>query len=172
LSNGIPVPLNRAIEEVQKYANGLKAMHGGFTLSGGEPLMQDRFAARLFAAVKQMGVHTAIETNGYYAERLSDDELRTIDLVILDMKAFNRAQHERVTGMHNEDILEFCNRLSAMKRPMWLRYVLVPGLTDIPEEMEAVAQFGASLGSWNAPRSSHSTRWAGTMGKPQARLYA
>ncbi len=146
LSNGIPVPLNRAIEEVQKYANGLKAMHGGFTLSGGEPLMQDRFAARLFAAVKQMGVHTAIETNGYYAERLSDDELRTIDLVILDMKAFTRAQHERVTGMHNEDILEFCNRLSAMKRPMWLRYVLVPGLTDIPEEMEAVAQFGASLG--------------------------
>ena len=57
--------------------NGLKAMHGGFTLSGGEPLMQDRFAARLFAAVKEMGVHTAIETNGYYGERLSDEELRT-----------------------------------------------------------------------------------------------
>ena len=48
--------------------------------------------------------------------------------------------------MHNEDVLEFCNRLSALQRPMWLRYVLVPGLTDIPEEMEAVADFGASLG--------------------------
>ena len=65
LKNGIPVPLNRAIDEVRKYANGLKAMKGGFTLSGGEPLMQDRFAARLLAAVKQMGVHTAIETNGW-----------------------------------------------------------------------------------------------------------
>jgi len=146
LSNGIPVPLSRAIEQVQKYANGLKAMNGGFTLSGGEPLMQDRFASRLFAAVKQMGVHTAIETNGYYGERMSDDELRTIDLVILDMKAFTRTQHELVTGLQNQDVLEFCDRLAELKRPMWFRYVLVPGLTDIPEEMEAVAEFGASLG--------------------------
>ena len=147
LSNGIPVSLGHAIEEVRKYANGLKAMKGGFTLSGGEALMQDRFAARLFRAVKQMGVHTAIETNGMFGDRLSDDELRDIDLVILDMKAFTRSQHELVTGgMHNEDVLEFCNRLAELKRPMWLRYVLVPGLTDIPEEMEAVAQFCASLG--------------------------
>ena len=147
LKNGIPVTLNRAIEEVQKYANGLKAMKGGFTLSGGEPLMQDRFAARLFAAVKEMGVHTAIETNGYYGDRLSDEEIRNIDLVILDMKAFTRARHELVTGgMHNEDVLEFCSRLAKLKRPMWFRYVLVPGLTDIPEEIEAVANFAASLG--------------------------
>jgi len=146
LKNGIPVPLGRAVEEVQKYAGGLIAMKGGFTLSGGEPFMQDRFAVRLFQAVKKMGVHTAIETNGYYGERVSDEELRNIDLVILDMKAFTRTQHEIVTGMHNEDVLEFCNRLAELKRPMWLRYVLVPGLTDIPEEMQAVADFGASLG--------------------------
>ena len=61
-------PLEQAVEEVRKYAHGLKAMKGGFTLSGGEPLMQDRFAARLFAAVKGMGVHTAIETNGFYGD--------------------------------------------------------------------------------------------------------
>jgi pyruvate formate lyase activating enzyme len=146
LKNGIPVSLNRAIEEVQKYANGLIAMKGGFTLSGGEPLMQDRFAARLFAAVKEMGVHTAIETNGYFAERLTDDEIRNIDLIILDIKAFTRSQHRRVTGLHNEDVLKFCTRLSKLKRPMWLRYVLVPGLTDIREEMEAVAAFAATLG--------------------------
>ena len=98
LKNGIPVPLKRAVEEIQKYAYGLKAMKGGFTLSGGEPLMQDRFAARLFAAVKGMGVHTAIETNGYYSDRLSDEEIANIDLVILDMKAFTADQHRRVTG--------------------------------------------------------------------------
>ena len=108
--------------------------------------MQDRFAARLFDAVKGMGVHTAIETNGYFGERLTDDELRNIDLVILDMKAFTLEQHTRVTGLPNADILEFCNRLAELKRPMWLRYVLVPGLTDIPEEMEAVADFAMSLG--------------------------
>jgi pyruvate formate lyase activating enzyme len=146
LSNGIPVTLEKAIEEIRKYEHGLKVMHGGFTLSGGEPLMQDRFAARLFDAVKGMGVHTAIETNGYFGERLTDDELRNIDLVILDMKAFTLEQHRRVTGLPNADILEFCNRLAELKRPMWLRYVLVPGLTDIPEEMEAVADFAMSLG--------------------------
>ena len=146
LTNGIPCTLEKAIEEVQKYANGLRAMRGGFTLSGGEPLMQDRFAARLFAAVKDMGVHTAIETNGYFGDRLSDEELALIDLVILDMKAFTIEQHRRVTGLHNEEVLDFYNRLARLKRPMWLRYVLVPGLTDDPEEMRKVAEFGASLG--------------------------
>ena len=146
LRNGIPVTLERAIGEVRKYANGLKAMGGGFTLSGGEPMMQDRFAARLLAAVKGMGIHTAIETNGFYADRLSDDELRNIDLVILDMKAITPDQHQRVTGLRNEEVIKFCERLATLHRPMWLRYVLVPGLTDDPNEMEAVARFGASLG--------------------------
>ena len=145
LKNGIPVTLERAIEEVRKYAVGLKAMKGGFTLSGGEPLMQDRFAARLLEAVKAMGVHTAIETNGCFGDRLSDEELRTIDLVILDMKAFTRTQHLRVTGMDNDEVIDFARRLSDLQRPIWLRYVLVPGLTDIPEEMQALAQFCASL---------------------------
>lgn len=146
LSNGIPVTLERAIEGVRKYANGLKLMHGGFTLSGGEPLMQDRFAVRLLAAVQAMGVHTAIETNGFFGDRLSDDELDNIDLVILDMKAFTPEQHDRVTGIEdNSEVLHFARRLAELKRPMWLRYVLVPGLTDVPEEMEQMAKFAASL---------------------------
>ena len=63
------------------------------------------------------------------------------------MKAFSLEQHKRVTGgMDNEDVLAFARRLAELKRPMWLRYVLVPGLTDDPEEMEALAAFGASLG--------------------------
>lgn len=147
LRNGIPVTLERAIDGVRKYANGLKMMHGGFTLSGGEPLMQDRFAARLFHAVKGMGVHTAIETNGYFGDHLSDEELRDIDLVILDMKAFTPQQHQRVTGLRdNDEVFTFARRLARLGRPMWLRYVLVPGLTDDPGEMKAVAEFGASLG--------------------------
>jgi pyruvate formate lyase activating enzyme len=146
LKNGIPVPLTKAIDEVQRYANGLITMKGGFTLSGGEPLMQDRFAARLFAAVKKMGVHTAIETNGYFGDRLSDEELANIDLVILDMKAYTLEQHQRVTGMPNSEVLTFARRLAGLKRPVWLRYVLVPGLTDDPNEVGELARFGASLG--------------------------
>jgi pyruvate formate lyase activating enzyme len=145
LSNGIPVPIARAIDEVRKYAHGLKAMRGGLTLSGGEPLVQHRFAVKLLRATKELGVHTAIETTGFLGERLSDEELDLIDLVILDMKAFDPQQHKRVTGVDNEPVLAFARRLAERRRPMWLRYVLVPGLMDDPEEMRRVAGFGASL---------------------------
>jgi pyruvate formate lyase activating enzyme len=147
LSNGMAVTLAQATSELGKYANGLRVMKGGFTLSGGEPLMQARFAAKLFAAAKRMGVHTAMETNGFYGERLSDQELRDIDLVILDMKGFTPAQHHRVTAdIDNAQVIRFGRRLAELKRPMWLRYVLVPGLTDVEDEMRQVAEYGASLG--------------------------
>lgn len=146
MSNGIPVPLTRAIGELRKYAHALRVMDGGLTLSGGEPLVQNRFAVNLFRAAKGLKIHTAIETNGYLGARLSDEELELIDLVILDMKAFELEQHKRVTGIGNEPVLAFAKRLAERKRPMWLRYVLVPGLMDDPGEMRRVAEFGASLG--------------------------
>jgi pyruvate formate lyase activating enzyme len=147
LMNGMPVSIARATDEIRKYAHGLKVMKGGLTLSGGEPLVQHRFAAKLFRAAKALEVHTAIETNGFNGAKLSDAELRDIDLVILDMKGFTPAQHARVTRIEdNEPILAFARRLAALKRPMWLRYVLVPGLTDVPDEMEQVAAFAAGLG--------------------------
>ncbi len=147
LANGMPVSVEKATEELEKYANGLRVMNGGFTISGGEPLTQHRFVAKLFAAAKKLEVHTAIETNGYNGARLSDADLADIDLVILDMKAFRPEQHERVTGMaDNSSVIDFCRRLAALKHPMWFRYVLVPGLSDVPEEMEQVARFAASLG--------------------------
>jgi pyruvate formate lyase activating enzyme len=147
LSNGMAVPIDVAVAELRKYAHGLKTMKGGFTLSGGEPLMQHRFAVKLFRAAKEMGVHTAIETNGVYGEHLSDDEIRLIDLVILDLKAFTSAQHKRVTKIEdNAPVLEFGRRLAALNRPIWLRYVLVPGLTDVDDEMHALARYGADLG--------------------------
>ena len=147
IRNGIPVPFDRAVEELGKYATGLKAMKGGFTLSGGEPLAQARFATRLFAAAKGMGIHTAIETNGFYGEKLTDAELATIDLVILDMKGFTLQHHHKIAGpTDNAPVLAFARRLAALKRPMWLRFVLVPGLTDDADEMKKIAGFGASLG--------------------------
>jgi pyruvate formate lyase activating enzyme len=147
LQNGMPVPIGQAIDELRKYANGLRVMKGGLTISGGEPLMQHRFVARMFRAAKQMDVHTAIETNGLYGSRLSDEELRDIDLVILDMKAITPEQHERVTGVKdNAAVLEFARRLAALNRPVWLRHVLVPGLTDVESELKALALFARALG--------------------------
>ena len=93
LTNGIPVTLTRAIEELRKYRHGLKIMSGGFTLSGGETLMQDRFAVKLLGAARNMGIHTALDTNGYMGERLNDKDLETISLVLLDIKGWDAERH-------------------------------------------------------------------------------
>jgi pyruvate formate lyase activating enzyme len=147
MSNGMPVTLAKAAGELRKYQQGLKIMGGGFTLSGGEPLMQHRFAVKLFGAAKSMGIHTALDTNGYFGDRLSDAELETIDLVLLDIKSWDPARHKHLTGMDVAPTLEFARRLAARKRPVWVRYVLVPGLTDHFDDIRKIAAFAAGLGN-------------------------
>ena len=147
LTNGMPVSVTRAAEELGKYRQDLKIMEGGFTLSGGEPLMQHRFAAKLLAAAKGLGIHTAIETNGYYGDRLSDAELETIDLVMLGIKTWDPARHEALTGLDVAPTLAFARRLAALRRPIWIRFVLVPGLTDDMDDLAKTAEFAAGLGN-------------------------
>jgi pyruvate formate lyase activating enzyme len=147
MSNGIPVTILQASEELRKYQQGLKIMGGGFTLSGGEPLMQHRFAVKLFTAAKGMGIHTALDTNGFYGSKLSDAELESIDLVLLDIKKWDAEKHKHLTGMDNAPTIEFARRLAARKRPIWLRFVLVPGLTDDVADIAKIARFAASLGT-------------------------
>jgi pyruvate formate lyase activating enzyme len=147
MSNGIPVSVTKAAEQLGKYRHGLKAMAGGFTLSGGEPLMQARFSAKLLAAAKSMGVHTTIETNGFYGDKLSDAELNTIDLVMLGIKTFDPVRHFALTGQDNGPTLRFARRLAEHRRPMWIRFVLVPGLTDDLDDLAKTAEFAAGLGN-------------------------
>jgi pyruvate formate lyase activating enzyme len=120
-------------------------MSGGLTISGGEPLMQDRFAIKLFSAAKGMGVHTALDTNGALGDRLTDEDLEKIDLVLLDIKSWDPERHRKVTGMEIEPVLNFARRLAANSKPVWLRYVLVPGWTDEMNDIANLAKFAADL---------------------------
>jgi pyruvate formate lyase activating enzyme len=147
MSNGIPVTVQRAAEELSKYRHGVKIMAGGFTLSGGEPLMQHRFAVKLFSAARAMGIHTALDTNGFYGDRLTDSDLETIDLVLLDLKTWDPERHRRITGMDVRPTLQFAERLARLNRPVWLRYVLVPGLTDDLLDVTHTASFAGRLGN-------------------------
>ena len=119
MSNGIPVTVIKATEELRKYRHGLKVMSGGFTLSGGEPLMQHRFAVKLFTAAKAMGIHTALDSNGFYGDRLTDAELETIDLVLLDIKAWDPERHRALTGMDVAPTLDFARRLATLRPGAW-----------------------------------------------------
>ena len=147
LTNGIPVPITRAIDQLKKYQHGLKTMRGGLTISGGEPLMQHRFAVKLFAAARTMGVHTALDTNGALGDRLTDADLETVSLVLLDIKCWDEERHRRLAGMEVAPVLAFAQRLAALKKPVWLRYVLVPGWTDDLEDVRHLAEFAAGLGN-------------------------
>jgi pyruvate formate lyase activating enzyme len=147
MTNGMPVTIGRATEELKKYRSGLKILAGGFTLSGGEPLMQDRFAVRLFAAARQMGIHTALDTNGSLGNRLRDNELENIDLVLLDIKSWDNERHRKITGVGIAPVLEFAERLASLKKKIWLRFVLVPDLTDNPEDISNIAAFASNLGN-------------------------
>jgi len=109
--------------------------------------MQDRFAVRLFAAAQAMGIHTALNTNGSLGVRLSDNELEKVDLVIMDIKTWDPERHFHLTGKDVGPTLEFARRLAARKRPLWVRFVVVPGLTDNDEDISQIAKFAAGLGN-------------------------
>jgi pyruvate formate lyase activating enzyme len=147
MRNGIPVSIHQATEGLRKYRHGLTIMSGGLTVSGGEPLMQHRFVLKLMTAARDMGVHTALDTNGALGDRLTDADLAAADLVLLDLKAWDPERHKRLTGMDNAPILDFARRLSARRRPIWVRFVLVPGLTDDPQDVAGIARFASQLGT-------------------------
>ncbi|MBL7965109.1 MAG: pyruvate formate lyase-activating protein [Flavobacteriales bacterium] len=147
LSNGMPVPLQRAVDVVKQYRIGLKTMHGGLTISGGEPLMQKPFLIKLFQGAKAAGIHTALDTNGALGDRLTDEDLKSIDLVMLGLKAVTPDLHKRLTGMDNAPSLAFARRLAALKHPAWIRFVVVPGFTDTLDEIGKMADLAAELGN-------------------------
>ncbi len=147
MKNGMPVTLSKAVAVVNQYRHSLRTMNGGLTISGGEPLLQHSFVLRVFKAAREIGVHTALDTHGRLHDRLSDEDLQSIDLVMLGMKAFSPELHRRITGNDNEAVLEFARRLAALQRPMWIRFVLVPGLSDDLDEIGRMADFAASLGN-------------------------
>jgi pyruvate formate lyase activating enzyme len=109
--------------------------------------MQHRFAVKLLTAAHEMGVHTALDTNGYHGDRVTDNELEAIDLVLLDLKTWDPERHRLLTGMDVAPTLAFAERLAQQKRRVWIRYVLVPGLTEDPDDIAKIADFAAGLGN-------------------------
>lgn len=124
---------------------------GGVTLSGGEPMLQIPFASAFFSLAKAHGAHTALDTSGQpYRETPEfltkfDALMDFTDLVLLDIKAMDDALHTRLTGHTNQNILAMARRLSTMGKEMWIRHVLVPGVTGSDEELHALRAFIDSL---------------------------
>lgn len=143
--NGHPVSVSRAMREIAKYAKVLKITKGGVTLSGGEPMVQRPFVTRIFRRCKELGLHTCLDTSGRMGDRMTDQDLMDIDLHLLDIKSGDPAVYEKVTHQPLQPTIDYARRLSALGRPMWVRFVLVPGLTDDYANVEKVADICAGL---------------------------
>lgn len=125
--------------------------HGGITVSGGEPLLQWEFVTELFTLAKEKKVHTALDTSGsiFGSSALPEEKFEKLmdvtDLVLLDLKEMNPQKHKTLTGMENAPILEMARWLSDHGKEMWIRHVVVPGLTDSKEELREMREFLVTL---------------------------
>lgn len=133
-----------------KYKNYIS--NGGVTVSGGEPLMQIEFVKEFFKQLKMNGIHTAIDTSGITFDR-EDGEcvrrhaelLKFTDLVLLDIKHIDDGEHRKLTGRSNKNTLAFAEYLSDTGKDIWIRHVLVPGITDNDEYLNELNKFISGL---------------------------
>jgi pyruvate formate lyase activating enzyme len=137
--------VEETMAEVERYRNFIQAAGGGVTISGGEPLLQPRFTEEFLRRCHDSGLHTALDTSGYLGRRASDDLLNATDLVLLDIKSWDRRTYRAVTGRDLGPTLTFARRLADRGTRMWIRFVLVPGLTDEAVNVEGIARFVADL---------------------------
>ena len=147
-AGGTQYTAEEVASRILKYKNYFTG-GGGATVSGGEPLMQAAFVEELFTILKKSGIHTALDTSGalYDARnpRAFDSLLAVTDLVLLDIKHIDDDEHIKLTGRSNKNILAFARYLSDMGKPVWIRHVLVPGITDNDEYLHRPKAFLSTL---------------------------
>lgn len=127
--------------------------YGGITVSGGEPLFQIDFLIELFELAKKEGINTCIDTSG--APFTKEGEwfekfkhlMELTDLLLMDIKHVNKEEHVKLTGKDNDNIVEMFHYLDEIKKPIWIRHVLVPGITDNDEYLKQTGEFIKTLGN-------------------------
>jgi len=146
IGSGRKVTLDEAVAEIAPYAGFLKTA-GGVTISGGEPLVQAPFVGALLQRIKRdFGLHTALDTQGFLHTNVDDAWFDAVDLVLLDIKHIDPDKYKKLTGSTLQPTLDCAERLVRLKKKMWIRYVLVPGLTDDDKDILHLADYIAGLG--------------------------
>lgn len=151
IGTGKQMSVAEIIEDLSSYLPFIEASGGGITVTGGEPLLQIPFLIELFKECKKLGIHTTIDSSGgcfshskLFIQQL-EELLHYTDLILLDLKHINRKKHIQLTGMANDHILEFAKFLSDRNLPIWVRHVLVPTVTDDPDDLKQLGEFIGSL---------------------------
>lgn len=174
ISGGTQYTVDEVTSKITRYLPYFKKSGGGLTVSGGEPLQQIEFVSALFKKCRDLGIHTAIDTNGSipipsdflktaYGSEVSHEDstadkvlnfpasidtvLDNTDLVLLDIKHMDSEKHKNITGFSNRRVLSFARHLAKRKIPAWLRYVVVPGFSDSETDISLLGGFAKELGN-------------------------
>lgn len=139
IGDGQRMSVDELMAEVIKYKSYMQFSGGGITLTGGEPLMQLDFVYEVIQACKKEGIHTAIDTSGYVFNDRAKKIIDAVDMVLLDVKHSDPEQYKVITSGRLEPTLKFLDYLGTIDKPLWIRYVLVPTLSDQPEAIEKLA---------------------------------
>lgn len=145
IESGREMTVDEVMAEVVKYRSYMEASGGGITISGGEPLWQPEFVAEVCRRCQELGIHTALDTSGYPKFSEAQRVLEHVDLVLLDIKAFDPDIYHNVTGVSLTPTLTFAEYLKEIHKPTWVRFVLVPGLTDDFANVDGLARYVANL---------------------------
>lgn len=145
-AGGYEVEAKDLIREYHRYETFLK--NGGITATGGEPLLQLSFLTELFKLAKDEGIHTCLDTSGvlFNREKVGQYDLliKHTDLVLLDLKHMDDDVHKELTGQSNQAVFQFLEYLNLHDIPVWIRRVVIDGMTDQEEEL---IRFGQLIGS-------------------------
>ncbi len=145
LNGGKEYSAQEVYTKIIKYRNYIR--EGGVTISGGEPLLQIDFLIELFKLLKKEGLHTCVDTSGicFKDNAKMQELLKYTDLFLLDIKQIDEQKHLALTGQSNQNILKFATYLSDQRKDVWIRYVLVPGISDDDQDVDKLAQFLKTL---------------------------
>ena len=152
VDGGTEMSVAELVRQVKKYKNYF-GVEGGVTVTGGEPLLQIDFVIELFKALKKQKIHTCLDTSGILFNQQTavrkkyDTLIKYTDLVLLDIKHIDSEKHKNLTGHDNQSILSFAQYLSEHDVPMWIRFVLVPTLTDNLDDVRRLRSFLDTLKS-------------------------
>jgi pyruvate formate lyase activating enzyme len=146
-TSGNLMTVEEVLGEILKYKSYYSLSGGGVTISGGEPFNQPEFSREVLKACKEYGIHTAIDTSGYVKPETAADVLRYTDLMLLDIKSFNAEAYKNITGVELYKTLDVLRLSCDINLETWVRYVLVPGLTDNMDEIKSLAEFLRGFGN-------------------------
>ncbi len=148
MNSGVTYTADELISNILRYKSYFDNSGGGVTVSGGEPLLQVQFVTELFKKLKELNIHTALDTSGNFPISKEIKELLNYtDLVLLDIKHINNEKCIDLTGVPNTKTLEFAKYLSNNSKDIWIRQVLVPGYTDDKFDLQDLKKFIETLSS-------------------------